>query len=333
MDLWLHVGMTPASILPARSPTTAPASRRGQSLALVLTSMTSVQVGAAASTHLFGSLGVAGTTWLRLCWAAVLLLLVVRPPVARLALRDLAAAAALGVTTALMTLAFFGAVSRLPLGTAVAVEFLGPLGVAALRSRRLGLVWATVALLGVAALTRPWSQSPVDRVGLLLAAGAAIAWAGYIVLTAHVGERCPGLTGLAISLTVATLVAAPIGAPQALPHLTASGALASAGLALLAPALPYAAEMTALRVLAPAVFGVWMSLEPAIATAVALLLLHQVPDVVQLVGVLLVVAASVGAERTASSRRTGNHSRQDPDLDMDPPQRAADPPTPTEVRS
>jgi inner membrane transporter RhtA len=331
MDLWLHVGMTPAFILSARLPRTAPTSRRGQPLALVLTSMTSVQVGAAASTHLFGSLGVAGTTWLRLCWAAVLLLLVVRPPVARLALRDLTAAAALGVTSALMTLAFFGAVSRLPLGIAVAVEFLGPLGVAALRSRRMGLVWAAVALLGVAALTRPWSQSPSDRVGLLMAAGAALAWAGYIMLTAHVGERCPGLTGLAISLTVAVLVAAPLGAPQALPHLTASGALTSAALAVLAPALPYAAEMTALRVLTPAVFGVWMSLEPAIATMVALLLLHQVPDLVQLVGMLLVVAASVGAERTASSRRAGNHSRQSPDLD--PPQPAADPPTRTEVRS
>jgi len=326
--------MPPTSSLPARLPTAAPASRRGQSVALVLTSMTSVQIGAAASTHLFGSLGVAGTTWLRLCWAAALLLLVVRPPFARLALRDLGAAAALGVTSALMTLAFFGAVSRLPLGTAVAVEFLGPLGIAALRSRRLGLVWAAVALLGVAALTRPWSQAPSDRVGLLLAAGAAIAWAGYILLTAHVGERCPGLTGLAISLTIAALVAAPLGAPQALPHLTATGALACAGLAVLAPALPYAAEMTALRILAPAVFGVWMSLEPAIATAVALLLLHQVPDVVQLLGVLLVVAASVGAERTASSSRKGNHSRQVPEID--PPQRAqraADRRTRTEVRS
>lgn len=307
-SLWLHVGMTLASILPARSrsPLAAQARRRGQPLALVLTSMTSVQVGAAASTHLFGSLGVAGTTWLRLCWAAALLLLIARPPIARLARRDLAAAAALGATTALMTLAFFGAVSRLPLGTVVAVEFLGPLGVAALRSRRLGLVWAAMALLGVAALTRPWSQAPSDRVGLLLAVGAAIAWAGYILLTARVGERCPGLTGLAVSLTVAALVAAPLGAPQALPHLTLAGALGCAGLAVLAPALPYAAEMTALRVLPPAVFGVWMSLEPAIATTVGLLLLHQVPDAVQLVGVLLVVAASVGAERTASSVRASN---------------------------
>jgi inner membrane transporter RhtA len=329
--LWLHVGMTHASVLPARLPTTAPAGRRGQPLALVLNSTTSVQVSAAASTHLFGSLGVAGTTWLRLCWAAVLLLLVVRPPVARLALRDLAAAVALGVTSALMTLAFFGAVSRLPLGTAVAVESLGPLGIAALRSRRLGLVWAAVALLGVAALTQPWSQSPSDRVGLLLAAGAAIAWAGYILLTAQVGERCPGLTGLAISLAVAALVAAPLGAPQALPHLTVAGALACAGLAVLAPALPYAAEMTALRVLAPAVFGVWMSLEPAIATTVALFLLHQVPDSVQLVGVLLVVAASVGAERTALSSGADNHNRQGPDAD--PQQQAADPRTRTEVRS
>jgi inner membrane transporter RhtA len=331
--LWLHVSMTPASVLPVqlRLPTTALDSRRRRSLALVLTSMTSVQLGAAASTHLFGSLGVAGTTWLRLCCAAGLLLLVARPPVARLALRDLAAAAALGVTSALMTLAFFAAVSRLPLSTAVAVEFLGPLGIAALRSRRLGLVWAAMALLGVAALTQPWSQSPSDRVGLLLAAGAAIAWAGYILLTAHVGERCPGLTGLAISLTVAALVATPLGAPQALPHLTASRALACAGLAVLAPALPYAAEMTALRHLTPAVFGVWMSLEPAIAATVALLLLHQVPDVMQFAGVLLVVAASVGAERTASSSRAGNHSRQD--SDMNPPRRAADPRTHTEVRS
>jgi inner membrane transporter RhtA len=151
------------------------------------------------------------------------------------------------------------------------------------------------------------------------------------MLTAHVGERCPGLTGLAISLTVAAFVAAPLGAPQALPHLTVLGVLTCAGLAVLGPALPYAAEMTALRVLAPAVFGVWMSLEPAIGTAVGLLVLHQVPDVVQLVGVLLVVAASVGAERTAASSRAGNHSRQGPDVD--PPRRAAEPRTRTEVRS
>jgi inner membrane transporter RhtA len=297
--LWLHGGMTPASVLPTRLRAAAPASRHSRSLALVLTSMTSVQVGAAASTYLFGRLGVAGTTWLRLCWAGVMLLLIVRPRIGRLAPRDLAAAAALGVTSALMTLAFFGAVSRLPLGTAVAVEFLGPLGVAAVRSRRrMGLVWAVVASLGVAALTRPWSQSPSDHIGLVLAVAAAIAWAGYIVLTAHVGGRCSGLTGLAISLPVAALVAAPLGAPQALPHLTVAGALACAALAVLGPALPYAAEMTALRVLEPAVFGVWMSLEPAIATAVGLLVLHQVPDVVQLAGVLLVVAASVGAERS-----------------------------------
>jgi inner membrane transporter RhtA len=271
--------------------------------------MTSVQVGAAASTYLFGRLGVAGTTWLRLCWAAVMLLLIVRPRIGRLTPRDLAAAAALGVTSALMTLAFFGAVSRLPLGTAVAVEFLGPLGVAAVRSRRVGLLWAVVALLGVAALTRPWSQSPSDHIGLVLAVAAAIAWAGYIVLTAHVGGRCSGLTGLAISLPVAALVAAPLGAPQALPHLTVLGVLACAALAVLGPALPYAAEMTALRVLEPAVFGVWMSLEPAIATAVGLLVLHQVPDVVQLAGVLLVVAASVGAERSHPLRDGPGHRR------------------------
>jgi inner membrane transporter RhtA len=261
-----------------------------------------VQVGAAVSTFLIGRLGVAGTTWLRLSWAAVALLIIVRPRLRGLTPRALLAATALGATSGLMSLAFFSAVDRLPLGTVVSVEFLGPLSVAAMRSgRRAGLLWPAIALLGVVTLTRPWAQSPSDRIGLLFAAAAATCWGAYVVLTQHVGKQCSGLTGLAISLPVAALVCAPWGIPQALAHLTPLRVLEGAGLAALLPLLPYSAEMFALRMLPPAVFGVWMSIEPAIGTGVGLLVLHQVPDVLQLLGVLLVVIASVGAERSHST--------------------------------
>lgn len=276
--------------------------RRSRPLALVVLSMTSVQVGTAVSTHLIGQVGVAGTTWLRLSLAAVMLLLIVRPRLGRLTPPALLAAAALGLAIGVMSLAFFSAVARLPLGTVVAVEFLGPLTVAALRSgRRAGLMWPALALVGVVALTRPWAQSPSDRGGLLFAVLAAAGWGTYVVLTHHVGKRCSGLDGLAIAFPVAALASAPLGMPQAVGHLTPLLLLAVAGIALLNPLLPYAAEMFALRMLPPAVFGVWMSLEPAIGTGVGLVALHQVPNVLQLLGVLLVVAASVGAERSHST--------------------------------
>lgn len=300
--LWLHglVTSTPLQetrLLSRRSP-----GRRGRSLALVLTSTTSAQVGAAASTVLIGRLGVAGTTWLRLSWAAIVLLLIARPRPWRMTPRTLLAATALGATSGLMSLAFFSAVDRLPLGTVVSVEFLGPLSVAAVRrGRRAGLLWPAIALLGVVILTRPWEQSPSDRIGLLFAAAAAACWGAYVILTQHVGKQCSGLTGLAISLPVAALVCAPLGMPQALPHLTFLRVLEGAGLAVLLPLLPYSAEMFALRTLPPAVFGVWMSIEPAIGTAVGLVALHQVPGVLALLGVLLVVIASVGAARSQST--------------------------------
>lgn len=300
--VWLH---GPVTQIRAAQPQTRPSlGHRSRSLALVLTSTTSVQVGAAASTFLIGRLGVAGTTWLRLSWAAVALLLIVRPRLRRLTPRTLLAAAALGATSGLMSLTFFSAVDRLPLGTVVSVEFLGPLSVAAVRSsRRAGLLWPAIALLGVVTLTRPWEQSPSDRIGLLFAAAAATCWGTYVVLTRHVGKQCSGLTGLAISLPIAALVCAPWGIPQALAHLTPLRVLEGAGLAVLLPLLPYSAEMFALRMLPPALFGVWMSIEPAIGTGVGLVALHQVPDALQLLGVLLVIMASVGAERAHSTTR------------------------------
>jgi inner membrane transporter RhtA len=258
--------------------------------------MVSVQVGAALSTHLFAALTPAGSAWLRLTLAAAVLLAVSRP---RLSRRALGAAALLGVATAVMTLAFVLALDRIPLGTAVAVEFLGPLGVAAVRAHRpAAAAWPALALAGVLALTTPWSGT-VDPVGVGWAAAAAAGWAGYLVLTQRVGAAVPGVGGIAASLAVAAAVAAPVAAGPALGGLTWSLLARAAGLALLVPLLPYVLELAALRRMTLAAFGTLMALEPALATGLGLVLLAQSPTLPQAAGVVLVVAAGIGAQRTA----------------------------------
>lgn len=273
-------------------------------LGLVLTSMTSVQLGVALSLGLVARIGVAGMIWLRLTWAAVALVAIVRPRVRQMTRAGVLSAVALGVTSAVTALSFLAAVTRLPLGTVVAVEFLGPLGVAAVRGRTLrSASWAGVALTGVGLLTRPWTASGADRVGMLLALMAAGGWAAYIVLIAGVGSRLSGLSGLAVSMPVAALVVAPFGALPVLGRAGPVDVVAGAGLAVLVPLVPFAAELVALRRLPQQVFGVWMSLEPVIGLLVGLTVLAQVPGLDQLGGVLLVIAASIGAERSARPSR------------------------------
>jgi inner membrane transporter RhtA len=204
----------------------------------------------------------------------------------------------LGLVTALMTICFLLAIERLPLGTAVAIEFLGPLGVAVVRRRsRSGLVWPVLALAGVLLLTEPW-RGEVDLLGVGFAAVAALCWATYIVLTQHVGDRFAGLQGLAITIPVAALAATVVGLPQAWGSITPTVVAQSIGLALLLPVIPFALELLALRRLTTAAFGTLMALEPAIATGWGVLLLGQIPVPVQVVGVALVVVAGVGAERS-----------------------------------
>jgi inner membrane transporter RhtA len=228
--------------------------------------------------------------------AAVVLLAVSRPRMGR---RALLGAVLLGAATAVMTLAFVQALDRLPLGTVVAVEFLGPLGVAAVRARRpAAAVWPALALLGVLGLTEPWAGA-VDPVGLAWAAAAAAGWAGYLVLTQRVGAAVPGLGGLAASLGVAALLAAPVAAAPALSGLTWPLLAQGVGLAVLVPLLPYVLELAALRRMTLAAFGTLMALEPAIATLLGLALLAQAPNPLQAAGVALVVLAGIGAQRTA----------------------------------
>ena len=283
---------------PARATRPAPAV---PAAGLAVAAMLSVQLGAALSVHLFATVGPAGTAWLRFCAAAVVLLAVVRPRPWALPRPALLAAGGLGLVMAVMTVTYFEAIARLPLGTVVALEFLGPLGVAVARRTggRAALLWPALALLGVLGLTEPWSGR-ADPVGICFALTAAAGWGTYILLSQRVGDALPGLTGLALGMPVAALAAAVVGAPQAIAHLTPGIALQALALGLLSPLLPYALEMHALRRLTTAAFGTLMAVEPALAVLVGLLVLGQDPHPAQAVGVLLVVAAGVGAERAGS---------------------------------
>ncbi len=265
---------------------------------MAIASMSCVQIGLAASTHLFNTVGPAGAAWLRLGWAGILMLAIVRPRLRTFSPTAIRTAIALGVVTAGVTLLFMAAVARLPLGTASALEFLGPLGVAVARSGgRRALAWPALAAVGVVLMTEPW-QGRVDLIGVCFALGAAGCWAAYILLTQRVGDELSGIQGLAISMPVAGLVATLVAAPFVAGALTWQIVLAGLGLAILLPVIPFILELMALRHLTTSAFGTLMSLEPALALLVGLLLLHQVPTLLPVVGIGFVVLAGIGAQRT-----------------------------------
>lgn len=266
---------------------------------MALASMCFVQLGVAASVSVFGQLGAEGTAWLRLCWAGAIVLVAGRPWRVSWRRAVLVNCIALGVVTAAMTLLFMGAVARLPLGTASALEFLGPLAIAITRGRTAGRLWAVLAGIGVLLLTEPW-HGGADPVGLLLALCAALCWGLYIMLTQRAGDDVEGLTALAISMPVAALVATVTFGPAAFGQLTWRLLLVGLGLAMLLPVIPYSLELLALRRLSAAGFGTLMCLEPAIASVIGLLILRQVPHLSAGFGILLVVAAGIGAERTGA---------------------------------
>lgn len=266
---------------------------------MAVTAMTLVQLGLAASIGLIDQLGPTGVAWLRLAWAGALLLVLVRPRPSAFTRSSLSACVALGVVTAGITMLFMAAVERLPLGTASALEFLGPLGVAIARGRGAGRFWALVAAAGVLFLTEPW-HGVASPGGVAFALGAACCWAAYILLTQKVGDDLTGVQGLAISMPVAAVVATVVAGPSVIGTLTPEIVLAGMGLALLLPVIPFALELNALRRLTAAAFGTLMSLEPAIALVVGFLLLDQVPGWIPVVGVALVVLAGIGAERTGA---------------------------------
>lgn len=266
---------------------------------MALGAMVLVQLGLAASVGLLDRIGPEGAAWLRLSWAGVILLVLVRPRLRSFTRSTLLSTVALGVVTAGITILFMGAVARLPLGTASALEFLGPLGVAIARGRRGTKVWPALAAVGVVLLTEPW-HGGINLVGVAYALAAAVCWAAYILLTQRVGDGVAGLQGLAVSMPVAALVATLVAGPSVLGAMTGELLLAGLGLAILLPVVPFALEMLALRRLTTAAFGTLMSLEPAFALLIGLVVLGQVPGWAPLAGVAFVVAAGVGAERTGA---------------------------------
>ncbi|MER5637832.1 EamA family transporter [Kitasatospora sp. NPDC002227] len=274
---------------------------------LCVAAMFTVQLGIALSQPLFGPLGVGGATFLRITFAAVILLALTRPRLRGRSPRELGIGVLLGLASAGMTLLFAGAVDRLPMGTAATIEFLGPLSVALAFSRRLShLLWALLAAGGVALLTllgEGGGRGGLDPTGLACAFGAAACYAAYILFTGKVGAVFEGFEGLAVSFAVGAVALAPFGIGPAWHGLSTAAhpellLLAVAGVALLLPVLPYALEMTAVRRLGQRVFSVLVSLEPAVSALVGMVVLGQLLGGVQLAGIACVVAASVGATLT-----------------------------------
>ncbi|WP_176738558.1 EamA family transporter [Micromonospora pallida] len=262
---------------------------------LMLLGMLSTQLGAAVAKHLFGSTSPGGTTTLRLGFAALILLAVVRPGL-RLGWRTGGLVVGFGLMLALMNLSFYAALHRVPLGVAVTIGFAGPLLVGLAGSRRLlDALWAVLAGGGVL-LISGLGGSAVDGLGLLFCLGTAVGWAGYVVFGGAVSKRVPGARGLALGMAVGALAVLPFG-------IAGSGAalvdpwvlLLGVGVALLSSVLPYSAEMSALRRMPARVFAVLLSLEPAIGALVGLVLLDELLAWPQFLGVAGVVGAALGA--------------------------------------
>lgn len=265
---------------------------------LVVLGILSVQVGAAFAKGLFPALGPYGTVFLRLALAALVLMVVWRPRVRGHSGRDYLLVLLFGLIFAVMNMSFYAALERLPLGVAVTVEFVGPLGVAVFGSRRLlDLLWAVLAAGGIVLLT-PLSGVQIDPLGLALALLAGLCWAAYILISVRVGQSFPGGTGLALATAVGAVLVAPIGIWQGGPQLLDWSLLATgAAVALLSSVIPYSLELEALRKLPARVFGVLMSIEPGIAAIVGFVVLAEALGERELLALGLITAASIGATR------------------------------------
>jgi inner membrane transporter RhtA len=270
---------------------------------LAIGSMLSVQLGAALAVPVMATIEPVATTALRLFWAGIILVGIVRPGFRTMTGRQWLVACGLGIVIAVLTLCYFAAISRIPMGPATAIEFLGPLGVALAGTRRLRhLVLAAVAAIGVLLLTREHSHWSVDLGGVGFAAVAASGWAAYIILMKRVGASFPGLQGLSIALLVAAMVAMPVNFLAKGNVLTVAPFLSTIGLALLSPLLPYTLEMMALRSMGTRAFGIFMSMEPAISAILGYAILAQRLSLRQICGIGCVVAASA---ITAAESRNG----------------------------
>lgn len=282
--------------------------------ALVAAGAISIQFGAAFATHLFGAVGPAGAAALRITFAAIALIAFNARKglhISRLRTRrgDVTVAIAFGVVLGTMNLTFYESISRIPLGVAVTVEFVGPLAVAILGSRRASdFLWAGFAGLGVFILAGGGlfgHLNHLDLVGVAYALVAGLCWSGYILLNSAAGKRFGGTTGLTIAMVAASVVILPFGLVDAGTHLFRPGSLAT-GLvvALLSSAIPYSFEMYALKRVTPRAFGILLSLDPVFAALAGLFILHQHLDAYEVLALALAMIANAGSAWFDSRRES-----------------------------
>ena len=286
---------------------------------LVLTGVVSVQIGAGLAARLFTQIPPAAVTGLRLWTAAALMAVAgvrglragISGVIRRRSRRDLAVVIGFGLTLAVMNFSIYQAFARIPLGIAVTIEFLGPLGVAVATSRRLlDLLWVALAGAGVVLLTRTGTASAGAHAGLVAAGHgqgllglafavlAGLAWAAYIILSRATGRRFPGSSGLTIAMVIAAIAVAPVGVAAGRGALLRPGVLAvGLGIGLLSSIVPYTLELEALRRVPARVFGIWMSLEPAVAALVGLVMLGQALAAREWAAIGCVMIACAGAAR------------------------------------
>jgi len=271
---------------------------------LVIGAIASVQSGAAVATKLFPAVGAGGAVFLRLAVSALLVVVLVRPNHRKHAATELRLVVVFGIVLAAMNTLFYLSLDRIPLGVAVTVEFLGPLGVAVAGSRRpRDFLWVALAAVGVTLLASGGGH--LNTVGLVFAASAGACWAGYILVSQRVGRAFPGMSGLAFALLVGALFTAPYGIAVGGTALVRPGVLGKgAAIAVLSSAVPYSLELAALRRLRAAVFGVLMSLEPAMAALSGFVFLGQHLQLHEWLAVGCVMVASIGATTKGATIET-----------------------------
>jgi inner membrane transporter RhtA len=268
---------------------------------LVVVAIASVQLGAAFAKSIFDQSGAGGTVFLRSLFAAVVLTALWRPAVRGRSRSDWRLITVYGLVLGTMNLAFYESLDRIPLGIAVTLEFVGPLGVAIAGSRRwLDLAWVVLAAAGILLLS-DFGTADLDGLGVALAFTAGGLWAAYILLSVRVGSAFPGSSGLALAMVLSAAMLAPVGIADAGADLVLPGVLAvGASVAVLSSVIPYTLEIEALRRLPASVFGVMMSIEPAMAALAGFIILDEGLATRELVAILLVVAASAGAARNTA---------------------------------
>jgi inner membrane transporter RhtA len=268
---------------------------------LVVAGLACQEVGASLAVLLFPTVGPLGMVMLRLVFSAAILLLIARPTLRGHSRQAWTGVVWFGVVLATMNALFYLALELLPLGVTVTIEVLGPLVLSIVASRRASAwLWALLALAGIVALGGGgWDR--LDPLGVLFALGAAASWAFYILASARVGQAFPKLDGLALAMAVGAVLALPFGVADAGPALLRIEIVAlGAAVAVLSSTIPYALELVALRRLPAAVFAILMSLAPATAALAGFFFLGQHLAWLEIVGIALVIAASIGAVQSSA---------------------------------